>query len=978
MYGFGRIVVRFRVPIILMSLLLTGFLAERTLHLGVNSDLISYLPQDSAAVRMHQQVSDTFGGNDLVVVALEDPRGDIFRPEVLGKLAMLTTAYETLTYEDDQGTHKVARHVISLTNTMDIHGDGDDVTVGDLIDPEDLPTDAGELERLKRYTLSKDLYNGRLVSREGGISAIILRLATGADSGLSTAAIQEVTDKVLGDGETAPSDALKATYAGMPVWNHGLNRIIFSDMKILIPLVGLLVIFILFLSFRNLRGVLLPLATVVMSSIWTMGIMELFGVKLTMISNVIPVLLIAVGSAYGIHLLNRYREEVDRRGVKLDRGKELDETVASTIGAVGLPIFLAGATTLVGFLSFLTAYLTLVKSFGIFCAIGVGAALLISLTFLPAVLSLLPTPPPRPDRWSQSGDRLVNWMSRLGQFTLAHVRGLAILMVVLSVVSILGVFHLTRNVNMVEYFKPGHPVRVGDQVMREHLGGATPIQVLVEGDIRDPELLKEIFLIEKYMASLPHISNVQSMATFIAHLNQEMYGNYAIPDSRDKVGALWLKLEGQKLLEQLVSADEKRALITGTIAGIDSYIMIDLANQLDGFIGESHLGRWTLLEVASDGPSSAPAKALVRKRVARELRLDLMARLPAGSTLPFDLEALLDHGLDDALTPGESQALVQAKVEAMMRYIQGLQSEVEPDNEGEVARLRQGFQELFGREAMPVPATLRQVLETGFDRETYEDDPEALDEMAGNLRTPFLEEAVQRFYVQRVLSNLLAAMPRDWSSDAWMTRNLKGDLWTLWDRTVAQADPEAPVSATFGPSGMPFIYRELDRSLVSSQVQSLIIALLLVFLMLTLQFRSIVAGLVGIAPISVSVLLNFAIMALADVPLDISTVLIASLAVGIGIDYTIHYMSRLRVETLRGGDIGEAVLKTTRTSGTAVAINAVSVAAGFITLLFASLVPMQHFGWMTAMTMIVSALAALLIVPVIVMRTGVSRFLNRP
>jgi hypothetical protein len=220
---------------------------------------------------------------------------------------------------------------------------------------------------------------------------------------------------------------------------------------------------------------------------------------------------------------------------------------------------------------------------------------------------------------------------------------------------------------------------------------------------------------------------------------------------------------------------------------------------------------------------------------------------------------------------------------------------------------------------------------------------------------------------------LLPHIPPDLRSDEWLQRNLRGDLATLWNREipVASTDPGsvAPM-ATFEGSGLPRIYRELDASLLASQVQSLIIALVLVFLMLALQFRSLLAGLVGCIPISFTVLVNFAVMVAVGVPLDTSTVLIASLAVGIGIDYTIHYMNRLRVETRARADLKEAIQETTRTSGTAITINAVSVGVGFLTLLWASLIPMQNFGWMTALTMAVSALSSMVILPVIVMAIG--------
>jgi len=133
-------------------------------------------------------------------------------------------------------------------------------------------------------------------------------------------------------------------FSGLPFQMISVSEIIQDDLKLLVPLVILLICISLFMSFRTLHGVLLPLLSVFISSIWTLGIMSIMNVPFTAISNIIPVILIAVGSAYGIHVISKFDE--DSVGGE-DRIRHSERALREII----VPVFLAGITTIVGFIS---------------------------------------------------------------------------------------------------------------------------------------------------------------------------------------------------------------------------------------------------------------------------------------------------------------------------------------------------------------------------------------------------------------------------------------------------------------------------------------------------------------------------------------------------------------------------------------------------------------------------------------------------
>jgi predicted RND superfamily exporter protein len=164
-------------------------------------------------------------------------------------------------------------------------------------------------------------------------------------------------------------------------------------------------------------------------------------------------------------------------------------------------------------------------------------------------------------------------------------------------------------------------------------------------------------------------------------------------------------------------------------------------------------------------------------------------------------------------------------------------------------------------------------------------------------------------------------------------------------------------------SGSANVTMAATFEIVRGQMISLLISFLLILGMLAYTFRSFGKGLFAMIPLGVTVLINFGIMGLAGIPLDIGTAVVSSIVIGIGVDYSIHYLSRLRLSMDRGLPFEEAILETVRHSGKAIASNAFTVGIGFVALLFSAFSPLVTMGWMITTTMFVSAVAAIVIFP---------------
>jgi predicted RND superfamily exporter protein len=189
-----------------------------------------------------------------------------------------------------------------------------------------------------------------------------------------------------------------------------------------------------------------------------------------------------------------------------------------------------------------------------------------------------------------------------------------------------------------------------------------------------------------------------------------------------------------------------------------------------------------------------------------------------------------------------------------------------------------------------------------------------------------------------------------------------------------RSDSDCTISVT----GMPFIESTMDRSLVNSQIGSLIIAVFFVIIVVSIILRSFMAGIFAAIPVITTIIILFGFMGYANISLNIATVLVASIAMGIGIDYSIHVISHFNSYINEGASVSEALDQTIAVSGKAIIINVISVSAGFLVLLFSEMVPLEYFGLLISLSMAGSGLSSLTLLPVILILARRNRLMPEP
>jgi len=953
-------ILKFRSIIIGASIVITLLFGYFIKNLTINSDILSYLPQDDPIVMLFNEIGVKFGGNSLAIVVLEND--NVFNHETLVRVDRITRKFKDM---DELS------HVMSMTDIIDIKKTEDGLEVGKLVNNENIPKSKEELKLLREYTLSKSMYKGSLVSEDGKVTAIITRLKEGVDKIAIAADMRKIVESTEGNE--------KVYYAGIPFQMIMLTDIIQSDLVRLVPLVVLLVIGILFLSFRTLRGVFLPLSCVLMSTVWTLGIMSILKIPLSIASDAIPVLLIAIGSAYGIHMLAKYNEDVLMGDGKI-------EGIKDALGEVGIPILLTGITTLIGFLAFLSSDLTLIREFGIFTAIGVAFAMIISITFLPAMLSFLKVKQTKSHDIEKRHDRLGGALRILAGFVIRNAKAIVIGCVIFVLFSLFATSKLSREVNMVDYFKKESEIRQAEEMMEDKLGGSIPLQILVKGDLRNPFVLKEMLMLEKFLETIPNINNPQSIADLITEMNWVMNGRHTIPETREGVANLWFFIEGNDILDQLITRDNSEALIQAKIESVNTKEIFAIVNEVENYISQKL--RSDLVEVNVSVVSSeifVEIKKELIERCVSAIEWDIGAKgYSWNESNHRDLIKIISAAVDGSKKELDN-ALIKDIVLKVKDNLHDENADIVIESDKIINEVVGGINSLL-KSGVPSKENIVSILKKEVPAVLYADDPEAPGYLAESIMTIIMDE-LNWARANNLISEIKHLLPLTLGKDENFLEELRDDIWEInedwtaiaYKKYVSLSDGKEPVNRiklSARQTGMPMIYMDMDRKIVRSQAFSLLVSIFLVFLILAYRMKSIVGGLISITPTVITILFNFTIMSILRIPLDIVTVLIGSLAVGIGIDYTIHFVNRFKFEHARGKTELEALQNTLETTGKAIVINALSVMMGFLVLILGNIVPMQRFGYLIALTMIISAAASITILPalLLVIRAG---FLGR-
>ena len=459
--------------------------------------------------------------------------------------------------------------VTSISNTDDIYGSEEGLTIEKIF--EVIPGTPGEMKSLRRRVLENDLFRNSFFSEDGRRTGIFVELAMDEDDSEILYSTYIALERIFEENPGID----KHYIAGFPIVAATLRTVIDQDTQRFFPFVALLAVFFLWLTFRRPSGVAVPMLVVGFSILFTLAIMVVFEVPLNTITSALPVFLISIGVADGIHMFSEYREN------RIE-GLPREKAVCLMLDKLALPVTMTSITTAVGFLSLTVSDIVPIFTFGIFVAVGTLLAMVLSLIFIPALLMVLPEKVSASQEGSGTDENLsrgvhqVNFMDRLFQksldvmtaWVLRNARPVLLAALAISAISIYGLSQVKVESSLESYFQADAPLVIANRAM-EKMSGSRTINIVItktgeEEPWKNPDNLKVVEEFQEFLANEPMVKRTLSLVDLIKRIS------YAFNENRKEFNRLpngFEFLESEEIFEE--NGQTEKRTVKREISGRD-------------------------------------------------------------------------------------------------------------------------------------------------------------------------------------------------------------------------------------------------------------------------------------------------------------------------------------------------------------------------------------------------------------------------
>ncbi len=513
--------------VIFACVVLTLLAVVASLGIRVDTDPENMLSATQPDRVVYDRLKKEFGLHDLIVVGIVDPQG-AFRPETLGPVA---AAIDSIL----QVPGVIPDDVVSLTTTDNPQSEADLVDIHPVM--ARVPATSAEAESLRLAIAGNPYLNEVIASANGDAVAIYVPIESKDRSVAVAGAIRRILKGTLPSG-------VRSYLAGLPIAEDTFGHEMFVQMGVVAPL-AFIVILLLVLFLFGEPSFLLPVGVIAaLSVIWTMACLIGTGFTVHIMSSMIPVFLMPIAILDAVHILSEFQLQRRLQGVRRD-------AVDATMRALYRPVTFTSITAAVGFGSLGFANIPPVRVFGVFVAVGIVIAWILTHTLLPALFALLPLRPAKPA--GQAGASLFSPALRwIGEFSFRRARLVILVAVVFFAVGAVGMARLRSDDNPVRWFRAGHPMRVAHDVLNARFGGTYMAHVLVEtgaaGAAQSAEVVTWMDRFQRHLEGDPAVGKTSSVADIVRRLNRVIHeGNVGfdrIPTASDEVGQLIFLFQG--------------------------------------------------------------------------------------------------------------------------------------------------------------------------------------------------------------------------------------------------------------------------------------------------------------------------------------------------------------------------------------------------------------------------------------------------
>ncbi|HEY6880734.1 MAG TPA: efflux RND transporter permease subunit [Polyangiales bacterium] len=653
-----RLVLTRRTGLLITALVLTAVAGVALPRLSADPSPRALLASaDDSAERVAQEFREHFGSTDNVIALVVESKPSVLRPVPLGYLHRLgeevaklpsierldsiarmpfpKPASEEVTLDDVGGkpdpTQDDPQLLSALSDVVEAAPEVFPMGLSSLSEKTAAMQNVGPLvtsaspseedaQALRDAVAGAPVLRGRLVSRSGEQALLAVTLD---DALVTHRALSDAVAKILHVVDANPPPAGVRVYAtGLPVLRTAIVDSMQRDQRVLTPATLGVSLLMLVLAFRWWAAVVLPLVKVALTSLWVIGGMALFGVKINVINNIIPALLIIMGLTDSIHLVSRYVYDYARV-------RDSDRALGGTINAIGEACFGTASTTAAGLFALWVSKTRMLAEFGIVGGIGVMVAYLDTVMFLPAMLRGLvpPAKEAKHELESLKPGRLERWLSRLTLRILQHPWWVLSASLAFTALATFTSLQLRVDSALLDQFKKGDPMYIATELLEREFEGVRPLEVSFAADdagrFYEPEALKAIHKVALFVEQQPGVLTVTDPAlpfvqAWSALTGVERGQTASIDDAlrkRTQVEGMAYALNKRKPspIAALITRDGKHARLRIRLKDNGSRATLALVEQIDtqlrdtlpkgmryAFTGDAYLSSHGLDAVVSD------------------------------------------------------------------------------------------------------------------------------------------------------------------------------------------------------------------------------------------------------------------------------------------------------------------------------------------------------------------------------------------
>jgi predicted RND superfamily exporter protein len=575
--GIAGYILRYRIAFVVILVLITAFMAWQGRKVEMSYEYAPLLPKDDSIFIENQIFSKKFGaGSDIIVIGVKDP--DFFNLSNFERWNKMCR---------ELGEVEGVEGMLSVANSYNINKNKE-IRKFEFypIFPENIETQ-NQLDSLAGILKKLPFYRGQLYNLK---TNTFLLAITVDKARMATPAREKMVDEIEDVCESYSADTnIKVHYSGMPYIRVITSQKIKREFMLFTLAALLIVILILFTFFRSLKGVLFPVIVVSTGVIWTVGLMALLGYKITLLTGMIPPLLIVIGVPNCIFLVNKYHTEYIAHGNKI-------KALQRTIMKIGNATFLTNLTTASGFATFLITSSDILREFGLIASVNIMAVFITSLIIIPTAFSFLDPPNEKDTRHLK--DSVVDKITgKLVHITLNHRKTVYIIFSSILIISIFGITMMKSTGFMVDDIPEDDPIYMDLKFFESNFDGLMPLEIAIDtkkpnGALRVSNL-KKIETFSNKLSEYEELSPSLSLINMLKFSKQAFYNGkekyYSLPNNREQSFILsYVDKSGGDIgdLKAFLDSAKQTARISYRVKDVGTTRMENLLSEIRNTISE--------------------------------------------------------------------------------------------------------------------------------------------------------------------------------------------------------------------------------------------------------------------------------------------------------------------------------------------------------------------------------------------------------